>query len=93
MSTAEERIERGLKLYLREEHGLMVTEAKLGMTEFEASQWEGCDTCGYGGDEDRAFTPLLYKLKGDGGWVVIELDTVNSVNLLPTLLPYIERAN
>lgn len=89
----EEKIKRGLILYLREVHGIKAVDAELGMTEIEASQFEGCETCGYGRDDDKAWTPLRYKTEDQWFWSTIELDTVYSVNLLPDLLPYIDRAN
>lgn len=89
----EEKIKRGLILYLREVHEIKAVDAELGMTEFESAQWSGCDTCGYGGDEDKAWTPLRYKEESDTYWQTVELDTVNSMDLLPELLPYIDRAN
>ena len=89
----EEKIKRGLLLYLREVHKITAIDAEIGMTEFEAGSWEGCDTCGYGADEDEVWTPLRFKRAQDKYWDFIKLDTVNSVNLLPELLPYIDRAN
>lgn len=89
----EAKIQRGLILYLREEHEIEAVEAELGMTEMETAYFTGCDTCGYGGGEDRAFTPLRYKAEGEPWWQSIELDTQYSIDLLPKLLPYIDKAN
>ena len=93
MSNYEEKIKRGLILYLREVHDIRAIDARLGLTEMEAAQYEGCETCGYGSDEDKAWTPLESKEDGDRDWDLIKLDTRYSIDLLPTLLPYIDRAN
>lgn len=92
MSDYKERIKRGLILYLREVHDIKAVDAELGLTEFEAGQYEGCETCGYGSDDDKVWTPLRYKEEGDRYWNTIELDTT-TLDLFPTLLPYIDRAN
>lgn len=92
MSDYEERIKRGLILYLREEHDIKAVDAELGLSEVEAAQYEGCETCGYGADQSTTVTPLRYREEGDSYWDRVDLDTT-TLNLLPTLLPYIDRAN
>ncbi len=88
----EEKIQRGLILYLREVHDIRAVQVELGLSEIEEAQYDGCETCGYGADEGRTYVPLRYKEREGCYWQEIEMDTT-SINLLPTLLPYIDRAN
>lgn len=92
MNDYEIKLERGLLLYLREEHGVNATSASIGESEVEKG-WGGCETCGYGGSEDTITTPIYYQRSGDvysSG--TIEIDGT-SIGFLPTLLEYIDRAN
>ncbi|HEY6020054.1 MAG TPA: hypothetical protein VIY48_09175 [Candidatus Paceibacterota bacterium] len=92
MSDYEVKIERGLILYLREERGITAIDASLGESEFERGR-DGCDTCGYDGSDGTITTPIYYK--GDGGRYdtgTVEIHGT-SINFLPTLLEYIDRAN
>lgn len=92
MSSYEEKIERGLKLYLKEEHGITAVSASIGESEVERGWSSGCKTCGYGADEDTVKTPIYYKTY-KGGWTQsVEIDGT-SINFLPELLSFIDRAN
>lgn len=86
----EEKIERGLKLYLREVHGVKAIEASIGESEAEQG-WEGCESCGYGSNDGTITTPISYKEEGDAWTSSVEIDGT-SLNFLPTLLSYIDRA-
>jgi hypothetical protein len=88
----EEKIERGLILFLREEFDVKASRASIGETEIERGFFGGCDTCGYGSDEDEIFFYINYSTETDQrrGYARLEGSTLN---FLPTILPYIERAN
>lgn len=92
MSDYEKKIERGLILWLREEKGITAISASIGESEIERGWSSGCDTCGYGADEDKVTTPVYYKTSSDKWNSSIEIEGT-SINFLPTLLEYIERAN
>lgn len=92
MSNYEEKIERGLKLWFKEVQDLTVSSAWIGESEVERGYDGGCDTCGWGADEDTIETPIYYKLTEDD---YIRSRTIEgtSLNFLPQLLGYIDRAN
>lgn len=87
----EEKIERGLILWLREEHGITAVSASIGESEVEDG-WGGCDTCGYGGSDPKVETPVWYKTDESHYGETVYVDGT-SINFLPTLLGYIDRAN
>ena len=86
-----EKIERGLKLFLREEHGITAVEASIGESEMERG-WEGCHTCGHGGGEDTVATPIHYRREGSLYGTSLDISGT-SLDFLPKLLDYIDRAN
>lgn len=93
MSTEyEEKIERGLKLYLKQNRDITATTAWIGESEVERGWSSGCDTCGYGADEDKVTTPIYYKTEEYGWTSTVEIEGT-SLNFLPELLSYIDRAN
>lgn len=85
----EKKIERALKLYLREVHNIEATTASIGMSEVEEG-FEGCETCGYGGEGSRISTPIYYTKEGLVYPSFVEIDGT-SIGFLPTLLHYIDR--
>ena len=87
----ERKIERGLILWLREKKDITAVTASIGESEAEEG-WGGCDTCGYGGSDSTIETPIYYRGEGryDSGTVYVD---GTSINFLPTLLEYIDRAN
>ena len=88
----EEKIEKGLILWLYEAKGIEATEASIGESEVERGWSTGCDTCGYGADEDSIETPISYRAESGGQWRVVQIEGT-SINFLPTLLEYIDRAS
>ncbi len=88
MTDYERKIERGLILWLREEKDVKAVEATLD-AEGEEESYGYCDTC-YG-TSAVAKIYVSYR-KEDGGWGEVEVGS-DSLNFLPTLLPYIDRAN
>lgn len=94
--TYTEKIEAGLILWLKEVHGEDVVSAYLTESEIEKSYYDGCETCGYGGEDDKITTYIGFTRAGKGnkyqrsGGVNIE---GTSINFLPTLLDYIDRAS
>lgn len=87
----DEKISRGLILWLREVKGIRATEAQLHESETEKAQFSGCETCGYGGDDDKIYTDIAYKDE-DSNWGIVKLEGT-SIDYLPTLLYFIDRAN
>ncbi len=88
----EEKIKRGLVLYLREVHGITAKTASIGESEVERGWSSGCDTCGYGSDEDTINTPIYYKESGEDWGRSLQIPGT-SIDFLPELLGYIDRAN
>lgn len=88
----EEKIERGLKLYLKEVVGVTATDAWISESEVERGWSSGCDTCGYGADEDTVYTPICYRTT-ERDWTQEHRIDGTSINFLPELLGYIDRAN
>lgn len=88
MSTVEERISRGLKLYLREEHKIDGDITEVSMSDYSDGQNSGCDTCGYGGS--GASFDINWREGRYSKWVTLELDPLEFFTIL---YPYIERAN
>lgn len=90
MTNYEEKIERGLILWLRENRDITALTANIGESEVE-SGWGGCETCGYGGSDGEIETPIYYTNDIEKyGTVYIK---GSSLDFLPTLLGYIDRAN
>jgi hypothetical protein len=85
----EKKIERGLILWLREIKDIKATEAQLS-AEGEEESYGYCDTC-YG-TSAAAVIYVAYKAEGDQHWSEVEVER-NSLDFLPELLPYIDRAN
>lgn len=92
MSDYKSSIERGLILWLREEHGITAVSAEIGESEIERG-WRGCETCDYGGQPDEVYTPVYYKTSKDTYELSVRVEGTTSIGFLPTLLEYIERAN
>ena len=88
----EEKIERGLKLFLKEEYGVTAISAFICESEVERGWSDGCETCGYGSDEDTVTTPIYYK-EEKFGYTRQQDIKGTSINFLPQLLDYIDRAN
>lgn len=86
--TYERKIERGLILWLREEKDVKAVEATLN-AEGEDESYGYCDTC-YG---TSAVAKIYVSYRDeDGKWDEVEVGS-DSLNFLPVLLPYIDRAN
>lgn len=87
----ERKIERGLILWPREKKDIIAVSAEIGESEAEEGLG-GCDTCGYGGSSGAIETPIYYRGESryDSGTVYVD---GTSINFLPTLLKYIDRAN
>lgn len=84
----ERKIERGLILWLREEHSVKAVEAAIN-AEGEDESYGYCDTC-YG---SSAVAKIYVSYRNeDDKWGEIEVGS-DSLNFLPILLPYIDRAN
>lgn len=91
-----EKIRRGVLLYLREEHNVTATDAYIGDPEVHREWSGGCETCGW--YEDTVTTDISYVTSGtlnvatwrDTKRVTIDL---SEQDMLPLLLPYIDRAN
>lgn len=82
-------IENGLKLWLREVHDVKADSAQINESEVERAMYDGCETCGYGGEQDTvSFTISYYEATTYGS---VQLDGL-STDFLPELLPYIYRA-
>lgn len=88
----KKKIEQGLLLWLKEERGIEALYAELCESEVERSYYEGCETCGYGGQEDTITTSIVYKTKKVGGYGTAQIEGT-SINFLPKLLEYIDRAS
>lgn len=87
-----DKIEAGLKLWLKEVHGIDALSAELNESEVERALYTGCETCGYGGGEDKITTAITYRTgKTYRDWGSVEIEGT-SVNFLPELLSYIDRA-
>jgi hypothetical protein len=85
----EEKIQRGLKLYLREVHHVKGNIISASLSEYGGGGDGGCDTCGYGSSE-RNFD-IDYRVEGEhGSWKNIEMDPLD---FFAVILPYIDRAN
>ena len=90
-----EKISAGLVLWLKDVRGVDAVSAALNESEVERSYYEGCDTCGYGAEDDKITTTITYERTGVKGWErygSVEIDGT-SVNFLPELLSYIDRAS
>lgn len=90
-----EKIRRGVILYLREVHGVTATDAYIGDPEVHREWSGGCETCGW--YENNIETDIRYLTEGtfeSGCWnyKTVTLDMAES-DMLPLLLPYIDRAN
>lgn len=87
-----DKIEAGLKLWLKEVHSIDAISAELNESEVERALYTGCETCGYGGSEDKITTTITYRTgKTYRDWGSVEIEGT-SVNFLPELLSYIDRA-
>lgn len=92
----EEKIRRGVILYLREVHDITATDAYIGDPEVHREWSGGCDTCGW--YENSITTDITYVTEGmldewgnrSRGRVTIDR---SEGDMLPLLLPYIDRAN
>lgn len=91
MTDYEKKIERGLILFLRERKNIIAETAYMGESEAE-SGWGGCDTCGYGGSDGNIETPIYYRRSGEFATRTVYIDGT-SIDFLPRLLDYIDRAN
>lgn len=88
----EEKIKRGLILWLREVHNITAIDAELNESEVERGYFSGCDTCGHGAGEDKITTGISYKASDYKYWQSVEIQGT-SIDFLPKLLEYIDRAN
>lgn len=88
----EREIEKGLILWLSEVRGIEAVEASIEESEGERGWIDGCDTCGYGAEGGTIETPIFWKGEGDRFWNRVTIKGT-SVNFLPELLGYIDRAN
>lgn len=91
MSDYDSKIERGLILYLREEYDIKARTAELGETEVERAMFEGCETCGYGGEDDVVYFHIRWR--DEHGIPHLLRENGSSLNFFPKLLAYIDRAN
>jgi uncharacterized protein YprB with RNaseH-like and TPR domain len=89
--TNEEKIEAGLKLFLREEHGIEATSAYLDESEVERGTFAGIETFGSERALDTITTSLIYEVEGRAVSQSIEIKGT-SLDFLPKLLGYINRA-
>ena len=89
--TYEEKIAAGLKLYLKEHYGKDVSDAWLNESEIERGYFTGCDTCGYGAEEDIISFTIGFRDDSHRRpqWVTLSGSTLD---FFPTLLEYIDRA-
>lgn len=88
------RISRGLSLWLNEVHGIKgATDCAVTESEVERGWSTGCDTCGYGADDDKVYFYVWYTDDGGEGWRKSVRVEGTNVNFLPEILPYIDRAN
>ena len=89
MTSYEEKIERGLKLYLKEVHKVEGNIISASLSGFTEGGDGGCDTCGYGATE-QGFD-VDFTVEGGGyRWVTVEMDPLE---FFAVILPYIDRAN
>lgn len=96
MSDYEEKIRRGVLLYLREVHNITASDAYIGDMEVHREWSGGCETCGW--YEENVTTDISYVTEGkvnEATWgarksVTLEL---SEQSILPLMLPYIDRAN
>lgn len=85
------RINRGIELWLEEEkHYREVKVTSISDPEVEAA-YGGCDTCGYGGSEDRSYF-TIYFTHATSTYDYLEVEG-SSLDFLATVLPYIDRVN
>lgn len=84
----EEKIERGLKLYLKEVHSVAGDITHASLSDFDSGGDGGCDTCGYG--SSVVSFDVNYRVNGRSSWKTIEMDPLD---FFAVLLPYIDRAN
>lgn len=90
MSDYEKDIERGLIAYLAS-LGIKAVQAELNESEVEKAYFEGCETCGYGADDDRIYTRISYKTEDRNYWQCHEIPGT-SLDFLPTLLKFIDES-
>lgn len=91
-----EKIRRGVLLYLREVHDIVATDAYIGDPEVHREWSGGCETCGW--YENNITTDVFYCKEGSldewnnftRGYVTIDR---SEGDMLPLILPYIDRAN
>lgn len=91
-----EKIRRGVILYLREVHGATATDAYVGDPEVHRQWSGGCETCGW--YTNNITTDITYVTSGtmeDSTWRTQKTITIDRSegDMLPLLLPYIDRAN
>lgn len=84
----EEKIERGLKLYLKEAHKIQGEVTDVELDAYDSGGSGGCDTCGYG-DSGASFD-INYRADGYFHYITIDEDPLA---FFSTILPYIDRAN
>jgi hypothetical protein len=88
VSDYEEKIARGLALYLKEVCNVKgeITNARL--SSFDPGGEGGCDTCDYGSTE--AGFDIDYNVDGLYNWVRVDEEVLQFFSII---LPYIDRAN
>jgi len=85
-----EKIKAGLLLWLKDVHGIDAYWAELSESEVERGYYDGCETCGYGGDDDTIVTRVTYASQGVRFRQNVEIKGT-SIDFLPELLKYIDR--
>lgn len=87
MQNIDELVNLALVAYLQDQ-GISATMARFSDTNIPRGG--GCDTCGYGGDNDLTFD-ILYRDASDTYW---DYHTVQDdpLNFFTTLYPYIDGA-
>lgn len=85
------RINKGIGLWLEEEKGYSdVTITSISDPEVEDA-YGGCDTCGYGGRNGRAYFTIYFNTPTKT-YDYVEVEG-SSLDFLATVLPYIDRTN
>lgn len=80
----EEAIKKSMAAMIERKFNIADVVVTEWYEEFEAASFDGCDTCGYGADEDKFFVEMvyftpgkaktMYKYEGTFGGLIKELD-------------------
>lgn len=90
--TYQDKIEAGLKIYLKEHYDVNATSAWLNESEVERGYFSGCETCGYGGDEDTISFTIGFRTD-DYYYSQSREISGSTLDFFPILLEYIDRAD